>query len=356
VSINAIKDAVKALAQSLQVATIFPAGLFVLVNAYLIMPKALPGVDIASPPIVTAIISLALMLSYTLYAFNFPLIRLFEGRIHVERYKLRIADFVQRWMEEKREKKRVQLEALLGRINDLRTQRVQFKNRLGFDPDEPDKRPLTGDESKYWQRLKIQLAQLERDLDLHYPSATDAVLPTNLGNTIAAFEDYPHTRYGMDSIALWPRFIPLLKEANYIDFVTQEKSVFDFLLNTCAVVILLGIEFVYLNLFWGNLLLSAAIGFAALLAAFGLYEGMTIAALQWGTTVRVAFDLYRHDLRRRLGLIPAGSFEEEYRRWLEVSRFILYRRKDIQFAEFMTQAQIDERERRGREEGEREKA
>lgn len=326
--INALKDAVKALAQSLQVSTVFPAGLFVLVNTYLVLPHLLPDIDLQSPITITIVISLSLILSYTLYAFNFPLIRVFEG------YKLREIKFVRDLLIEKREK----FKHLQKQIEHLQTERQRFKNRLGFESDNS----LDADEKNEWQALIAKLAYLERELDRHYPSMHQAVLPTRLGNAIAAFEDYSKTRYGMDSIALWPRLVPLLRDMKYLDFVTQEKSVFDFLLNTCIVVAVLGLELVYLYLFLGRLGLVSMIVLFTVVACYALYNGMIIAARQWGTTVRVAFDLYRHDLHQRLGLLPAKDFKEEFNRWQQISRFLLYRREDVWFQDFIPQSRIVE--------------
>ena len=333
-NISTIKDTVKALAQSLQVTTVLPATLFIYANAYLVLPHLSPDFDTKASPVVALAVSLTLMLSYTLYAFNFPLIRFLEG------YKLRESD----WTQSSLEKKRREFNDLLDQIAVLRKKRKLFKNRLRFDPDKDSKRPLSKSESREWEFLKSQLAELEYRLDRHYPSTVHEVLPTRLGNTIAAFEDYSRTRYGMDTVALWPRLIPLLKEAKYTDFVTQEKSVFDFLLNTFVVVVVFGIELVYLNLFLGRIALSAGIGIAALGISYMLYRGMIIAARQWGTTVRVAFDLYRYDLRRRLGLHPAETFEAEYKLWQQVSCFLLYRRKGTWFKGFLSQAELDEKE------------
>ena len=341
-NITTIKDTVKALAQSLQVTTVLPASLFVFVNVYLILPDLWPGFSPESSSVLTLAISLTLMGSYTLYAFNFPLIRFLEG------HKMRRSDLSQWLLQKKRE----QFKELLSQIEALTEERLRFKNRLGFDPDKDSTSQLSKKESRYWGFLKSRSAELEYELDRHYPSTIDSVLPTKLGNTIAAFEDYPRTRYGMDTVALWPRLVPLLKEEKYTDFVTQEKSVFDFLLNMFAVVVALSIELIYLNLFLGRLVVSIGIAIVSPIISYMLYEGMSIAARQWGTTVRVAFDLYRYDLRQRLGLCPAKTFGEEYQRWQEVSQFLLFRRKGTWFNGFISQFKM---EKSGKEEGKQER-
>ena len=300
-------------------------------NVYFILPHVWDDFNPTSSAVLILAISFTLMISYTLYAFNFPLIRLLEG------YKLKEAD----WSRKRLQKRRQEFKYLVDKIDALRMERARFVNRQGFDPDEGSALPLGKDKSYECEALKAELAELEYRLDRHYPSTVHAVLPTMLGNVIAAFEDYPRTRYGMDTVALWPRLVPLLKEKKHTEFVNQEKSVFDFLLNMLVVVAILGTELVYLNIFFGQLKLSVGIGVTAALLSWVLYQGMLIAARQWGTTVRVAFDLYRYDLHRRLGLRPTGNFGEEYQNWQQFSRFLLYRCKNVEFDGFISQIEME---------------
>jgi hypothetical protein len=334
-TISTIRDTVKALAQSLQAAAVFPAGLFVFVNVYLILPKIIQNLDTASSSVIIVAIALTLMLSYTLYAFNFPLIRLFEG------YRPRQADFFQ--FLERRQRQR--FDHLNEQIRKLTAEYGRLENWLGIDLQEENREVLNRGYRLYWEHLKVQLAKLKFDLDRFFASTSAAVLPTKLGNVIAAFEDYPRTRYGMDSIALWPRLVPILKNTNYMEFVAQEKSVFDFLLNAWVIVAALGTELTYFYLFKGRILLAAIVFGAAFLSCVTIYQGMTVAARQWGTTVRVAFDLYRHDLHQRLGVCSANSFPEEYRRWQQVSSFFLHRADEIWFTDFIPQIEIEQRKK-----------
>jgi len=333
VSIYTIADAIKAFALSLQVATVFPSGIFILVNAYLFLPYIAPDQDISSAPVVTALIALTLVLSYTLYAFNFPLIRLFEG------YHLTNWDWTHRRRREKIEKYR----ELINLIQDLDKMRLKFRNDLGFDPDTEGSPRLTKEQTEYWQTLNGKLAKAKVDLDRYYPTRVGDVLPTALGNAIAAWEDYSRTRYGMDAIALWPRLVPLLKENKYLEFVTQEKSAFDFLLNSCTISALLGIEVFYYCLYRGKPVSAVLLALAAAGLSWLLYNATIIAARQWGTTVRVAFDLYRDKLYKQLRLIPSRSFKEEVRRWEDVSEFLLYRSQEIWFNHFVSHVQIERR-------------
>lgn len=325
-SINAIGDALKALANSLQVATLLPATLFVLANAYLVGLR-----DDANATVVTLLVLLILTLSYTLYALNFPLIRFLEG------YKLPTDDIF-RWLGAREQTNLVNRRKELARYKFFR--RYYVEKVFDFDPDDEPTRPL-GEYELKWRTINARCGQLERELDLYFPP--DPILPTPLGNVMAAFEAYPRLRYGMDAIALWPRLVPILKERRYLDFVAQEKAVFDFLLNMLVVALGLGMEAFYWCLYqqnlWGALLSLGAAVFLCVLFYFGLLT----AARQWGTTFRVAFDLYRHELHHRLGLQTMHSFENEYELWQEISSFLVYRRDEIWFKKFMSQAQFEKR-------------
>jgi hypothetical protein len=326
-TITSIKDAIKALAQSLQVSTIFPAGLFILINAYVVLPQIIPGLDTQSVVAITLIISSALMLSYTFYAFNFPLIRLFEG------HKLRDADVSQRLLQSQRARH----QRVIDRLDNLYDRALLLKNEFGFDPDQrPTPRALTKDERNDWNEVQFEMSELERRLDLSFPSETKAVLATSLGNTIKAWEEYPRTRYGMDAVALWPRLVPLLQQTKFLEFVSQEKSVFDFLLNTCLVVGVLGLELTYLCLFTGAWAKALLIPLATIVLVYVLYQGLVVAAREWGTTVRVAFDLHRYELYKRLALKPTWTFEEERVLWEQISQFFAFRRKHPSFDRFVS--------------------
>ena len=330
-SINAIGEAIKSLAQAFQIANIFPAIIWISINAYFIAPRVFPGYDSAAPHVVTLIIALITTVSYTLYAFNFPLIRLLEG------YRLQETDIMQSSLSSQK----AQRQKLNDQIEKLREKQKYIENDLGFDPSEDRDRVLTPEQKEQvlsWVQIRVELAKCEQRLNHDY--ASSVLMPTKLGNTIAAFEDYPRTRYGMETIVLWPRILPILKRVDYLGFVSQEKAVFDFLLNMGFVAVVLGLETICLGFLWGDLLM---LGFALflMLTSWIWYEGMIVAARQWGITVCVAFDLYRHQLRRELTLRETSSFAEEFGLWKRVSKFLLYRQDEVHFEDFMPAVKVD---------------
>jgi hypothetical protein len=119
--------------------------------------------------------------------------------------------------------------------------------------------------------------------------------------------------------------LPVLEARKFTAFVQNEKNIMDFLINTAIVAVIIGFELLGLSAFGGAGLWYVAAGGAAFLAAYVLYWAATVAALHWGGMVRVAFDLYRDDLRRALHL--AGNprdIHEERKLWEAVSKFLLF--------------------------------
>ncbi len=337
-SINAIWDAIKALAQSLKVSTIFPSSLFILVNAYVILPRIFSNIDTSSSPSIVIITALTLTLSYTLYAFNTPIVRLLEGYVFKDwgvgkdltRYEL--------WRHQE----------IQNRINEADNNRKQRENELAKNPIlfvnqiNPN---VVFQNDPAWQNWNSKLIQAQIEMDMQFPSKQQSILPTKLGNILAAFEDYPRTRYGMDSIAFWPRLVPILRDVQYLEFVSQEKAVFDFLVNTGLAFFLLGIEIAYLNFFMGDVPSAFFILGTVLLMCLIFWNGIMIAARQWGGMVRVAFDLYRAPLHQALHLRanPSDDFTMETARWTRASTFLLTQENASAFRDFISQYEIEQK-------------
>lgn len=329
-SITSIRDILQSFAQSLKISTIFPASLFVMTNIYYILPMFVNfGTD--DNVIIFIATSSSLMLSYLLYAFNFPIIRLLEG------YKLRNS-----WPLRKMEAyQRSRLQDIVDRISMLDRAKVQIRNELGLRSSEKPT-PTHGPYYECWLQVEYELAVLHQRKDSCFPSKFAAVLPTELGNVIAAFEDYPRNRYGIDTVSFWPRLVPILKKTGFLDFIAEEKTVFDFVLNTTLAVGIIGLELFYAHLFLTQIISAIIWLFFMALLVIVLHAGLVIAARQWGMTVRVAFDLHRHKLHRELGLIPQPTFEADFEQWRRVSSFISYQQNSAKFYDFYPSAQIDD--------------
>ncbi len=287
-TITSLQDALKILAQSLRLSTILPAFVLVFVNVTFVIPNTLSNVNdnLTNGPTLVSSITAVVIVSYLLYAFNIPLIRLVEGYVWREHPALKP------WLD-------FQLSKQLDKYRALREDKYQ-----------------------YVDEAKSRMANQE--LDTHFPSREEYILPTALGNTIAAFEHYPYTRYGIDAVAIWPRIVPILRHSkgNYLDFVSQQKAVFDFVLNLMVVALICGVELTYLSVYKNQLDTAVVIIALTYLSIKLLYKGTINGAVQWGLSVRVAFDLYREELWKSFHLKPVSYYRDEVKRWNEISNFI----------------------------------
>lgn len=312
-------DVIGFLAQSFRLAAVFPAFIFVFLNEILILPhlpqKGLVAQvathDLSGKLVIAAVCSL--LLSYTLSIVNIPLIRLFEG------YPWR-ATWLGDLFVERQQSRRKELE---GQNPFLEEKIARLgKQMTRYEAGHRRRDRLYGKRAALERWLETEGPIREQTVRDYFPSAT-ATLPTSLGNTIAAFEDYSWTRYGIDAVVLWPRLLPTLTKEKYAAYVEREKAGLDFALNLCFLLVLLGLEMVYVGLLFGWECVDWVIAIGSvMLFAYGLYGVAVVSAYNWGTTVRVAFDLYRYRLLRALYGRPPHNFSTERRMWQWVSQFV----------------------------------
>lgn len=176
-----------------------------------------------------------------------------------------------------------------------------------------------------------------------FPEQKDLVLPTRFGNVVRAFERYPQVVYGIDAINAWARLQAVIGEA-YCLLLDEAKAQLDLLVNLwfgalmiCALHLsllawaLIEGNGVPRHLGWG----AWAIPIAALAAALLAAKWAQSAAAQWGALVKGAFDLYRGELCRQMGLEMPRSIEHERAMWTTVAQTMLYRLPE--YADGLTQ-------------------
>ncbi|MEU3918970.1 hypothetical protein [Streptomyces sp. NPDC029004] len=134
-----------------------------------------------------------------------------------------------------------------------------------------------------------------------------SVLPTRLGNTLAAMEERAGAAYGWDAAVAWPRLYPVLGDACRQQ-VDDHRNSLDSGVRLAAAGTLLTPVAVWL--LWGSgwwLLLALAPPAIAWIS----YRGALQAALGYGQAVTAAFDLHRFDLLTALHLpLPADRDAE----------------------------------------------
>jgi hypothetical protein len=313
---SSLSDVLKSLMQALRVSSVLPATVFVLFNCLLLFPEF----DIDSPSTVILALTTILVLSYLLYAFNAPLIRLAEG------YPFRF-EWLGRHLTEQQKKSYQHCLEEIGLADDMvkeikiRQAHLSAEYGLSKPMECADYRKL-----EQWKRKwRIRKDAARQILYYHYPDSADHeadIVPTLLGNTIASFESYPFDRYGIDAVIMWPRIVPILQEEEFIPFVENEKTVFDFLLNLAFLVLLLAIEVGFFIPRQSPM--KGLVGSTILvLIAYILYRAEVISAVNWGGTIAVAFDLYRDHLRNLLHLRKPISLDQEQKDWRNLSRFYI---------------------------------
>jgi hypothetical protein len=138
-----------------------------------------------------------------------------------------------------------------------------------------------------------------------YPS--DPLLPTALGNALRAAERSAGRRYGLDAVVLWPRLYPLVADPQRA-VVEDRRDQLDLTARMSATFALVAV--VTFGLLWRDpiwwLFPLAVLALSAL-----SYRAATAAAISYGESLHVTFDLHRFDLLTALHLpLPVDNESE----------------------------------------------
>jgi hypothetical protein len=228
----------------------------------------------------------------------------------------------------------IQLLEGYGKANPARLIRwriVRLFKKLSNEKDDMDKKRLA--DGSLPPELLDRYGDVLARLGNEFPEEESLLLSTRFGNILRAFERYPQVIYGIDAINAWGRLQAVLRES-YCTLLDEAKAQLDF----------------WVNLWFGGLLIAALhlglLVWTALAgkpcAAHSTVSGVVIpplavafaiiaaklaqsAAAQWGVLVKGAFDLYRGELCRQMGLEMPRSIEHERRMWTAVAQTMLYR-------------------------------
>jgi hypothetical protein len=148
-------------------------------------------------------------------------------------------------------------------------------------------------------------------LDREFPLSIGDLMPTRFGNAVLAFETHAMKRWGLDSIAVWPRIDMLLsdREGEQQANARSEAAFFvnGSVLAGTAGLILIGNQIADCSLSgWALLLYVIPFLIAALMARWAAG-----AAIRWGSSVRSAIDLHRFELYEKLGVRLPRNFTDE---------------------------------------------
>jgi hypothetical protein len=170
-----------------------------------------------------------------------------------------------------------------------------------------------------WQQLQAMsveqgLSEREKvelyDLDIRLSRIpTGDLRPTTLGNVLLAANEYPMWLYGLDSRVTLPRLLRLVPADALSDLDGQRQDL-QFASEMCGALILasaISLGFVFNDGLWWLLLPLGALVLADL-----SYRNAVTAAVVYGETLRVLYDLYRFQIYDALQVPrPVRSGEEE---------------------------------------------
>lgn len=309
-----IVDILRGIASSLQF--FLPATFLVSTLIWLLMPSAFTGAPLEIIAFALAVITVL----YLLQAFNGTLISILQGYFLTDSAPISaLTDYQLKKFYEYHERI-YNYNQKIAAIQKLRND-WQFVKPLS----EEHKAKL-----EEWEKgWREQIAIVQELLADQFPPTPDKVLPTGFGNIIAAFEFYPERQYCINYTYLWPRFVPTLLEKRYTSFIENEKALLDFFINLLVISSIIWVVAVAVFAFTGRV--GAGIIFFLLpFFVVLIYNGACVAANNWGTTVKSAFDLYRFDLCKILNIkLPdRATLENEQMMWQGISDFLAYRRNE----------------------------
>jgi hypothetical protein len=324
--IQSLTEILKQLLQTFQIHTLFPAATLTFIT-FLICPRyAFFKQKIEDGDIAICLIISTIILSNLFAAFNGLIIRFLEGYEHENN---KIVYFFTGWFfsflskreEERYRKIKRELKNCTKDFERVKEIELYYERKSVLE-----KQPYSKEFAQI-ETLRKNITKKRNKLLIQLDTcfAPSRLQPTSFGNTILAFEYYPMKRYQMEGLCLWPCLQPILDEKKFTYLLNNEKSRLDLLLNSTIVSLIIGIEGFFLFLFyesdWRYLLLCG--GFLFLICFF--YTASVFAAKDWGTMVKAAFDLYRHDLYQALHLKPLrdGDLNEEKKVWHCISEFFM---------------------------------
>jgi hypothetical protein len=149
-------------------------------------------------------------------------------------------------------------------------------------------------------------------------------MPTRFGNILKSAEQYPLLRYNLDAVIQWPRLYQVLP-ADFRTNLASAKTALDVGLVVALLsgvfAMVTGAYIVFENgPIWLFLACWVGGGVLALLA----YGSACSNATVYAEYMRVAFDLYRHDIFKTLRLKAPTNLLEEEAIWRELD-MLFYR-------------------------------
>ena len=182
-----------------------------------------------------------------------------------------------------------------------------------------------------------KLSRLGILLHTDFPSEESEILPTRFGNRIRAFEVYSRNAYGADSVPVWDRLLSVIPKP-FLESINESRAQVDLYLNISLIALIFFLSQVVINvrrIFW-KLDPAALSGLSEMLKTHPLlalvtsaivfltgYNLATHAVVNWGKSVKSAFDCFLPSLLAQLGYdIPHRDDRKSF--WTEFSQLAIY--------------------------------
>jgi hypothetical protein len=155
------------------------------------------------------------------------------------------------------------------------------------------------------------------------PEDEEALQATRIGNLMAVASEHPRLAYAMDGLVWWPR-LAQVTPSEFRAGLNGVQYPLMALLNLSLVFVGLAITAILAGIV-GHLPVAWVISLvgAGLLLANLCYRAAVSQAMELSSLLCVGFDLYRHEVLRRMDIAVPQSLEEERSLWQALTREVL---------------------------------
>jgi hypothetical protein len=156
-----------------------------------------------------------------------------------------------------------------------------------------------------------------------FPQDDADLQPTLLGNVLATATEHPRLAYAMEGALWWPRLSPLLP-SSFQAMLGGAQAPMMALLNLSVVFAALAVLGVaVLGLADGQWPVAVAFLIGGLVLSRLCYRAAVSQAVEVGSMLRVAFDLYRYEILRQMALDDPADLTAERVLWQQLTSQLL---------------------------------
>lgn len=171
----------------------------------------------------------------------------------------------------------------------------------------------------HYRKLLNHLDQTDHYEAIYYgfpfPNEPEELLPTRLGNILKNAERYPLQRYDIAAVLFWPRLYGVLPDS-FAKTLESARASLDFMLVVSALSALFAfVTGAYLLITQGLWWLFLFCFLGGFVVAYLAYLSALEAAVTYGQLIKGTFDLYKDELREKLGYKRPKSLEKEREFW-----------------------------------------